>query len=270
MKTKYSIVKESILSKILDRTYQPNQKRSSERELMKEFGVSRHTVRLAIGDLVTEGWLYRRQGAGTFCAERTNASERTQTKSIAIVVTYISDYIFPSIIRGAEQYLSENGYQVSLFSTNNNHLNEKQILEKILSHNFNGIIFEPTKSAIANPNINYYLSIERKGTPFIMIHAYYDELEPLSITMNDEKGGFLQTEHLIKLGHNKIAGFFKTDDLQGTKRMKGYIKAHRANGHVINPNHIITYSSDNKETKPSIELKRILQSEAPADCYCML
>ena len=37
---------------------------------MKEFGVSRHTVRLAIGDLVTKGWLYREQGSGTFCADR--------------------------------------------------------------------------------------------------------------------------------------------------------------------------------------------------------
>ena len=70
MKTKYSIVKDYIESKILDGTYQPNQKISSESELMEQFGVSRHTVRLAIGDLVTKGWLYRKQGSGTFCANR--------------------------------------------------------------------------------------------------------------------------------------------------------------------------------------------------------
>src|SRR5699024_6985655 len=115
MKTKYSIVKDSIKSKILDGTYQPNQKISSESELMKEFGVSRHTVRLAIGDLVTTGWLYREQGSGTFCADWTESEHQmngTHSKNIAIITTYISDYIFPSIIRGAEKQLSKSGYNV--------------------------------------------------------------------------------------------------------------------------------------------------------------
>ena len=48
MQTKYSIVKDAIKSQILDGTFQPHQKIHSESELMKQFGVSRHTVRLAI------------------------------------------------------------------------------------------------------------------------------------------------------------------------------------------------------------------------------
>src|SRR5690625_7496735 len=98
MTTKYNIVKRAVKSKIIDGTYIPHQKISSESELMKEFGVSRHTVRLAIGDLVTKGWLYREQGSGTFCADRSkinNGQNLGNQKKIAIVTTYISDYIFP-------------------------------------------------------------------------------------------------------------------------------------------------------------------------------
>ncbi|RDW20701.1 GntR family transcriptional regulator [Oceanobacillus chungangensis] len=273
MKTKYSIVKQSIKSKILDGTYKPNQKIKSESELMEIFGVSRHTVRLAIGDLVTEGWLYREQGSGTFCADREkNGSQisHARNKEIAIIATYISDYIFPSIIRGAEEYLSKNGYQVSIFSTNNDHENEKRVLEKILTQNFDGVIIEPTKSAISNPNINYYLNLENQKIPYIMINAYYDELEPLSVTMNDEKGSYLLTEHLINLGHNNIVGFFKTDDNQGSKRMKGYLKAHRDLGKSINPANIVTYRSDEKNKKPVEEFSRILSStsERPTGIVC--
>src|SRR5690625_2032428 len=139
MTTKYNMVKQAVKSRILNGTYTPHQKISSESELMKEFGVSRHTVRLAIGDLVTKGWLYREQGSGTFCANRSETEDQlngSNSKNIAIVTTYISDYIFPSIIRGAEKYLSENGYNVSLFSTDNNHETEKNVLETILSQNF--------------------------------------------------------------------------------------------------------------------------------------
>jgi GntR family transcriptional regulator of arabinose operon len=262
MQTKYSKVKQVIKSRILDGTYTPHQKISSENELMKEFGVSRHTIRVAIGELVSEGWLYREQGAGTFCADRleNDVKPQQQGKVIAIITTYISDYIFPSIIRGAEAYLSEHGYQVSLYSTNNDINNEKRILENILSQHVDGVIIEPTKSAFSDPNINYYFNLERLNIPYIMINAFYDELEPLCITLDDEKGGFIQTEHLIQNGHINIVGFYKTDDIQGVKRMKGYIKAHRKYKIPINPNNIISYYSEEKRTKPAEELKKLLAS----------
>ncbi|SDM47284.1 GntR family transcriptional regulator [Sediminibacillus halophilus] len=265
MQTKHSMVKQAIKSKILDGTYQPNQKISSESELMKQFNVSRHTVRLAIGDLVNQGWLYREQGAGTFCADRSKLEGKDSVgqKNIAIITTYISDYIFPSIIRGAESYLSDKGYNVSLFSTNNNHQNEKEILEKLLTQKYDGVIVEPTQSAFSNPNINLYLNLERLNIPYLMINAFYEELEPLYIVMDDEKGGYIQTEYLINQGHTNIVGFFKTDDLQGIKRMKGFIKAHRANRLQVNPQNIITYSTEEKRSKPSNELESILA--APGD-----
>lgn len=264
METKYNMVKRAIQSDIMDGTYLPHQKISSESELMAQFKVSRHTVRLAIGDLVAKGWLYREQGSGTFCADRKEEQDTIQAverKNIAIITTYISDYIFPSIIRGAESILSQAGYQVSIFSTNNDHEKEREILEKILSQPFDGVIVEPTKSAFSNPNINYYLNLERLSIPYIMINAYYDELEPMSLVMNDEKGGFIQTEHLIQLGHTEIAGIFKTDDLQGTKRMKGFLKAHRRYGIPLNPKNIITYHTEEKDIKPVKNLEKMLFTE---------
>ena len=273
MQTKYGIVKQAIKSKILDGTYEPHAKIPSESEMMKQFEVSRHTVRLAIGELVTEGWLYREQGAGTFCADRSKQQLQQNgmpNKNIAIVTTYISDYIFPSIIRGAEAYLSDHGYNVSLFNTNNDHEKEREYLERIITTGFDGAIIEPTKSASANPNINYYLNLERLQIPYIMINAYYDALEPFRVLVDDEQGAFLQTEHLIKQGHRDIIGFFKTDDMQGTLRMKGYLKAHREHKVPITPNHIVTYSTEEKHEKPVNELEALLnQSEAkPTGLVC--
>lgn len=259
--SKYKKIKNWVKSKILDGTLVPNQKIYSESELMKIFDVSRHTVRLAIGELVAEGYLFKRQGSGTFVThkvmEKDNSLDVNQ-KRIAIITTYISDYIFPSIIRGAENVLRNEGYQISLFSTNNNHTNEKNILETVISQKIDGIIIEPTKSASFNPNLNYYLNLESLEIPYIMINAYYEELGPTSVLLDDEKGGFLQTEHLISLGHRNIIGFFKTDDMQGRKRLKGYLKAHRYYGVPINQNNIITYNTEEKFTKPAKVLDDIL------------
>jgi GntR family transcriptional regulator len=51
----------------------------SERQLSSELGVSRLTVRAALDDLVREGFLERRHGAGTFVSEPKIAQELTMT-----------------------------------------------------------------------------------------------------------------------------------------------------------------------------------------------
>lgn len=237
--TKYNMVKEKITEWITSGKVQPGDKIYSENELVKMFGVSRHTIRQAVGDLVHEGWLYREQGAGTFCSNKMlQPNEDSETispfqslntngKNIGVITTYISDYIFPSIIKGIESYLTAQGYSLTFACTDNDVEKEKQCLQTMLSRNIDGLIVEPTKSSNYNPNIHYYLQLEQNNIPYLMINQFYSQLMPPHIIMNDEHGGFIATEHLINLGHEKIIGLFKTDDLQGVNRMQGFIRAFR-------------------------------------------
>lgn len=65
---KYQMLKETILGKIITGTWAPGMLIPAEPELCQQFGVSRITVRHAIGDLVHEGRLRTVQGKGTFVA----------------------------------------------------------------------------------------------------------------------------------------------------------------------------------------------------------
>lgn len=267
---KYVQVKEKIKYWILMGKFAPNQKILSENELVVEFQVSRHTIRQAIGELVNEGWLYREQGRGTFCANRTNTTQQKSNKLIGMITTYISEYIFPSIIRGAESYLNQHGYTLLLASTNNNPREEAMCLQNILSKQVDGLIVEPTKSALYNPNLDFYFSLEEKKIPYLMLNAFYPQLQPLSLTMDDKLGGFLATEHLIRLGHKKIIGLFKADDMQGTHRMQGYVQAHRQYGLSVQPGMVITFSTEERFAKLKLELKQLLHRkvEIPTAIVC--
>lgn len=65
---KYYHLKETILERITTGAWAAGSAIPPEPELCREFGVSRITVRRAIGDLVHEGKLYTIQGKGTFIA----------------------------------------------------------------------------------------------------------------------------------------------------------------------------------------------------------
>ena len=65
----YVQIQEYIAEKILSGELPPETRISSERELSQELGVSRMTVRRSLTELVNEGLLERRHGAGTFVAK---------------------------------------------------------------------------------------------------------------------------------------------------------------------------------------------------------
>ena len=156
MKPKYQIIFDDIRSKILSGEYTVFEKIPTEYALQKKYNVSRHTVRKAILDLSNAGYLRSEKGSGTYVINdyQTKNAKRSN-KTIGIITTYISDYIFPSIIRGIEGKLKKSNYSLLLASTNNDVNQEKKALEMMLSYGVDGLIIEPTKSNLFNPNIAY-------------------------------------------------------------------------------------------------------------------
>lgn len=65
----YYQLKEDIKQKIANEVWKVGQCIDSERELSENYGVSRMTVRQALGELVKEGLLVREKGKGTFVCE---------------------------------------------------------------------------------------------------------------------------------------------------------------------------------------------------------
>ena len=194
----------------------------SESEIVLKFKVSRHTVRQALMQLEGENFIYKEQGRGSFCCYK---EPKDKKKNIAVITTYISNYIFPTIISGIEEVLSSLGYTLTLFNTNNEKQKEGEYLSKIIDSDTVGLIIEPTLSALENTNLALYNELDKKKLPYIMINAKYDEIKPSYVVMDDVEGGYILTKYLIQMGHRNIAGIFKNDDIQGVNRRQGYIKA---------------------------------------------
>lgn len=247
-KPKYQQLKEYIIETIKSSKLSPGDKIDSENELAERFDISRHTIRQAIGELVNEGWLYRAQGKGTYVNRRPDENFKN-TKTIGVVTTYLNDYIFPSIVRGIYSVLSENGYSIVLGCTYNQHEKERTCVENILGQDIAGLIVEPTKSALPNPNIDVYKNFGKLGIPVLFMHGCYRYLDYSYVVEDDVFAGYLATKHLIDLGHEKIAGVFKMDDIQGHCRFSGFQRAHLEAGMQISDSRISWFETDDMETK---------------------
>lgn len=266
---KYYVLKESLKNDILSGIYQPGDKMPSEYQLVDQFSVSRHTVRKALSILEEEGYISAKHGKGTFCTER--AIHKKESKNIAVITTYISDYIFPKLIQGINSVLSQHGYSIIFKTTENSRRKETACLEDILTKDIDGLIIEPSKSELVCRHPKLYETLDKYEIPYVFIHGVYAQMQDKPhILMDDCKGGYLLTKHLIELGHHHIVGVFKADDYQGIQRHKGYVKALQEAGYLYDPDMVVWFHTEDRETKPVNTVLWMLKNGIKMDalvCY---
>lgn len=244
VETKYEIVKETLRQEIIDGKYQINQKLPTESELMKIFNVSRYTIRRAVGDLENEHYVYRIQGGGMFVQDwqRDWGADDTN-KIIGVISTHMADYIFPSIISGIDSVIADKGYSIIVGNTLNSPQRGRQTLLNMLDLKIAGLIIEPSRSALPNPNLDLYRQITDYHIPTILFHSTYPELSFPTLLTNDKQGEQDLINYLFQLGHRRILGVFQVDNQQGVDRMHGMIQAYQTAGIPLMDSSTIMYQS---------------------------
>lgn len=255
---------------IYNNTFKAGEKLISENQLCEKFSISRQTARQAIAILEKEGLVLKKQGSGTY-VNQTLLQINKISKTIGLLITSLDDDVIPPIISGVEKVLSRHDYHTTLRLTRNRINDEREQLLSLLHSNLDGLIVEATKSALPNPNLDIYHQFVDQGIPVVFINSYYASLNCNFVVVDDEKGGRLATRHLIEQGHQKIAGIFKYDDVQGSLRYKGFLTEMYDQNLSIDESTIIWYSTENAAQVFSIEnlptlLKKLNQSTAII-CY---
>ncbi len=273
MPPKYRIIAEELRIRIQGGEFRSSGILPTEHALAAQYQVSRETARKALSLLAESGLIERRQGSGSYLRTAPAAeSSPSSDRSVAVVTTYISDYIFPAILRETEAVLAENGCTPTLFATRNRICCERKILRHLLSAPVDGILVEGTKSALPNPNLDLYEQLLERKVPLVFMNGSYARLsQALSVLDDNAGGGRMLVEYLAGKGHTRIAGIFKSDDIQGHGRYSGYAEALRDLGIPMEDSSVLWYSTEDRNeimAEPlSPKILRVLQNCTAVVCY---
>lgn len=234
----------------------------TEAELAARYGVSRQTVRMALGLLENSGLIVRRQGSGSYI---TGLSREPRSNVIALLLTSSQEYLYPGIIQDIRTALEEDGFFAEVFVTNNQVARERDILSSFLKHPPRGIIAEGVKSALPNPNLSLYRQLLKKGCQMVFLHSRYPALADCPVIKDDNYGGSaLLVRHLSQLGHKALAGIFKFDDAQGVERYQGFLETAAELSLSVPDEHISWFGSDDLDRLTADNdtgfLKRIIEN----------
>jgi GntR family transcriptional regulator, arabinose operon transcriptional repressor len=231
---KYVSLKRELLKCI--RSAQPGQCVESEHELVKRYSISRATVAKAIGELVSEGYLYREQGRGTFVARTAS----TPDGPLGVLFCGASSALRPGdyfgdIFAGIQDTARESGRDILCMAGKTAPGEEFR---------------PPTPAALAQRGLagvvmvgvdsdDHLAEVLSAGLPVVSVDYHTDRIEIDAVVGDAESGGYLGTKALIDAGHKRIAFLgharhgsraYMAPDQGSLERLAGYRRAHREAG----------------------------------------
>ena len=164
-------------------------------------------------------------------AEQMNYRQNKMASSLRSGKSYIWGVLIPSakinffgsVVHGIEKVASENGFTTLLYQSDELMENEVKGLDTFLRSGVDGII-----ASIARETTSYdhFLEIKSKGIPLIFFDRNKEELGIPAVVIDDYKGAFDATEHLIAQGCKRIAHISGPVHSEIFKnRMRGYTDA---------------------------------------------
>jgi LacI family transcriptional regulator len=216
--------------------------RHTLRDLAEHAGVSPATVSLVLrkSPLVADGTRKRvleSVRALGYVYNRGAASLRTQrTHTVGVAINELVNPYFSELTAGIERALTQIGRTVFLSNSDEDPARQEQFIGTMREYNADGLIICPAKGS--DP-----ASLRRLGELGVACVLISRNLpgSGLDYAGNDHRRGmFLATEHLVSLGHRRIAFVGATDQTStGIERREGYEQALAAYGIALDPSLVV-------------------------------
>ena len=259
----YQIIIDDIQKQIDNRDFNIYEPICTEKSLCEKYSVSRITAKKAMEELCRKGILYRKRGVGSFvqdsflteqlAGKRPELSAKGKliggsSKIVAFILPFdISEGCIYDMINALRINLSQNDIYLSVSISGRSVENEKAIIRQLRAQPVSAIIFYPVSSEIHAEALIPFIN---RSIPVIVIDIAHNCRFMYNIVSDNIHGQQLLTQHLIDIGHKKIAYFAERpiDQLPSVRdRFYGYASTLSKNSIQLNYDFISTYTPKTSE-----------------------
>jgi len=107
---------------------------------------------------------------------------------------------FSEVARGMEDRLAESGCMLVVCSTDVRADRETRYLNMLEELGVRGVLLAPVSS-----DLEAAVALDRRGTPVVLVDHPRGRARLCAVTVDNARGGELAAEHLLELGHRRIA-----------------------------------------------------------------
>ncbi len=214
-------LRRAIHAQIIDGTLQPGENLPSERILQQELGVSRATVRQAIGALIQAGLLQSVPGKGTFVLEPQELSPNLGLIGM-VVSTPGFHFFYPQLAAAFNAVIRRSDYGLTMMMHNEQASTLDEIVDELLAQNVVALAVTPPRFGDMSGIIT---RLRQRDIPLVFIGRRGPSPLIDSVSTDNELIGLQATRHLIELGHRHIIHLGLPGYSTGQDRAAGYTRA---------------------------------------------
>lgn len=199
---KFQRLAERLREQIHGQAYPSGSRLPTEQQLAETSGSSISTVRRAVDELVAEGLVVRRQGAGTFVLPP--AGRAARQRLIGVIVPDAAFY-FPRVLKGIETVLSAAEARLQLAYSDYDQAAELRQLDAMLAAGIDGLLITPTLDG-AVPAEALLARLAGLPVPTVLMERRGASLSDTNehVCTHHEAGAYDAVRHLSGLGHRAI------------------------------------------------------------------
>lgn len=146
-----------------------------------------------------------------------------KSRTIGVVVSEIANSFFSQIINGIESIAHNKGYNVIITQSLESYEREVANMQFLSSRSIDGCL---VSVSVETNNYDHILDLHKRGFNIVSFDRIIDPIETHKVKVDNFKGAYDATEHLIKSGYKNIAILVSGASLSITKeRLAGYQKA---------------------------------------------
>jgi len=201
--TKCDQIYNYILEFIASNHLKKDDKIPTEVDLCEKFNVSRITVQGAIKQLQSEKKIYRIQGGGTYVGD-IDSNHQPVIRNLSIIISHQANSFSLDIIQGAQAYLSQINYYLTVHISHKDELAERQIVTQLVENGAKCIMISPCASDVNN---KFFFKLMQQGINFIFIDNSMKSLPCNVVESNNVMGGYNAGTYIAKNGYKNVAVF---------------------------------------------------------------
>ena len=146
-----------------------------------------------------------------------------KSNTIGVIVPRINSHFISSAIGGIETVANRAGYNIIICQSNENVEAEANAVRTLLSKRIDGLLASVSMETTASKHFREVINLK---VPLVFFDRTCPDLDVSSVTVDDFKGAYKATEHLVKQGCRRIAHFGGSVDLAMYRnRINGYKQA---------------------------------------------
>jgi len=164
----------------------------------------------------------------------------------------------------AENRIHERGFHVALCGSGNDPAREARLLEELMGKNIDGLIVYSIGAEQNREVITRF--VQHNGEVCILVNNYVPGLRTNVVLVDNRLGGYLVTEHLLLVGHRKIAYITENPEFTTNRdRMRGYRQALEEFGIAHVPEYVRSVARN--ELQPAL-LSLFSLQDPPTALFC--